>query len=366
MALVAISGLWMPGIPNVNPIPALASALIDASGEKVAWIGRVWNKDRATKSIRTIGFLPGAITPNSSTMRISLQDLDLTTGNPARPDGVVDQSVTFADTAPTASTWYQTANLDADRSVAFGELLAVVLDYSTFGAGTAFNVQNITSASSNLTNSSFCSLLSGAGPTWAAQSVVPNIILGFTDSTFGTLGEPEVCFPVSATNSVNLNTGSTPDEIALAFTVPMPCKCDGAWMIVNANVSGRDYNIVLYQDTTVLATGTFDAESLASNATARVVTATFAEATLAAGTQYYLALTPTTTGNVTGYNFDVSAAGHMDAHAGGQNWTYSTRTDAGAWAAATTTRRLYAGIMISAVDDGTTTGGFPVTEGPFA
>jgi hypothetical protein len=73
---------------------------------------------------------------------------------------------------------------------------------------------------------------------------------------------------------------------------------------------------------------------------------------LAALTQYYLSVKPTTTNNVTVYALDVDDSNQLALHPGGGNFNYSTRVDGGAWAAPTTTRRLVAGLMISALDNG--------------
>ena len=57
MTLVATQGLWLPNPPLFLNNPAFSTGLlIDATGELVAFVGRVWNKDRASKDITKVGF----------------------------------------------------------------------------------------------------------------------------------------------------------------------------------------------------------------------------------------------------------------------------------------------------------------------
>jgi len=307
----------------------------------------VLTPDRGSKNITKVQFLPGAITSaGGSTMRLSLQNLDAATGNPPRGDGTQDQTVDFLASAPTASTWYQTAALSATRTVTHGEQLAVVLEFQTFLGSDAFNVQNFTVGSVNGSSG-----LSHFTASWAAAAVVPNIILEFDDGTFGTLGAQSM--PAASLSTDSVNTGTTPDEIALQFTVPFSCKCDGAWLSMYPVGAGRNFDVVLYAGTSALVTVSVDAETVAI--TQRLMIFHFAEQTLSPGTTYYLALKPTTASNISLYGVTVSNANHFQAMAGGTTMSFAGRTDAGAWSN-TSTKRPFAGIIISALDDGVSTG----------
>jgi hypothetical protein len=138
MANILTPGLFFPSpVQNMGTAPGFAnSLLIDATGEKIAFIGRFWNKDRATKNITKVGFCFGAVTKaGGSGLTVSLQNVNLGAGPPFRPDEIQDQTVAIAngDAAFATNTWYQTAALSTNRTVAFGELLAVVIEYN--GAG---------------------------------------------------------------------------------------------------------------------------------------------------------------------------------------------------------------------------------------
>jgi hypothetical protein len=344
MTLQATQGLWMPPFGVTYP-PAATSTVIDASGEKVAWVGQVFTPNRGSKNIQTVGFLPGAITAaGGSNMRLSLQNVDTTTGFPFRPDGTQDQTVDFLISAPTASTWYQTGNLSATRTVAHGDLIAVVLEFETFAGADVFNVQNLSTSSTLNGNWG----LSHFTASWGKINVMPNVVLGFDDGSFGTLSAG--AFPFASLTTDTISSSSTPDEVALRFTVPFACKLDGAWIAFSSAAAGRNFDVVLYEGTSALATVPIDADT--TNATAGTVYLVhFAEQTLAPSTVYYVAAKPTTTGNGVAYSYTVSNANHFQAAAGGTEWHFASRSDAGAWSA-TTTKRLHAGILVSALHDG--------------
>src|SRR5207253_746752 len=109
---------------NTSPAaPAYGTdALIDAAGEKVAFIGNLWHPTvkTGTINIRKVHFRCGAVTLNAaSELRVSLQTVSSTVGPPYQPDGVQDEFYDFktATTAITANAWNSTGNLSADRVV---------------------------------------------------------------------------------------------------------------------------------------------------------------------------------------------------------------------------------------------------------
>jgi hypothetical protein len=356
MTLQAIvgGGLWLPRPGwdiHSGTAPSQVASVIDATGEKCAWSGRVWNKDRATKDITKVGFLCGTITSaGGSGLTLSLQNVDTATGNPMRPDETQDQTVSFLASALTTGTWFQTAALSADRTVTYGELLSVVLEYDGSGrlGSDAVNVLNITVGSSPQASFDAVGALKTGG-SWAAVAVKPNIILEFDDGTFGTL---DGAFPCANITNVNVTTGSTPDEWALKFQVPFPCKVDGCWVQTNTGAAGRDFSMLLSDGGGALQTVSVDAETGYAYSYGTWVIP-IPETTLSANTDYYLSWRPDTASNTAIGYFDMNAANHFQAHEGGPNFRHTNRTNGGAWAAETTTRRPLMGIRISALDDGT-------------
>jgi hypothetical protein len=359
MSVQTLPGMSIPwhGIPPMaQATPSLGTTLvIDATGEKVAFCGRVFFPSRTgTKDIRTLGFRFGTVTKaGGSALTVSLQNvLNAGAGYPMVPDETQDQTVAIAnaDAAFVSNTWLQTGNLSADRTVAFGELVAVVLEYDGSGRLGADTVMLSGLAAQN------------AGPThgatgvlktasWAAQATIPNLILGFSDGTFGTL---QGAFPFSALASVSYHSGTAgADEYALELTFPGPVKIDGGggtWGLTN---SSTDVELICYDGTTPMTDGTavIDADYGATASVRPGVGPFAAMLSLAANTTYRLALKPTAASAVLLSYIDVAAAGHFQAHVGGEAWAMTSRVDGGAWAAPTATRRPFLWPYVCAIDD---------------
>lgn len=349
MTIQTNAEIWWPRPPLIAATPAFTSSVIDASGEKVAWMGQVKTPNRGSKDIRKIGFLTGAITSaGGSNIRASLQNVSATA---FQPDETQDQTVDFLITAPSANSWYQTEALSADRTVTHGEWLAVVLEFETFAGADAFNVRNHSTSSLDNGLNSFM-LKSGS---WAqVGTTMNNMVLEFSDGTFGTLGA--VSWPTTGFTAVSANTGSDPDELALKFTPNAAFTVEGAWLHQATGAAGRDFEIVLYEGTTALETLVVDAEYLNSTGAALRAFYFATPRTVTAGTAHYLAYKATTASNVSINVATVAAAGHLQALAGGEAYHYATRVDGGAWSATTTTRPMI-GLLLSGIHDGAGSGG---------
>lgn len=353
MALQMIpgSGMWIPKAHTTTAFNT--TGLIDATGEKFAHIGQVWTPTGGAKSIRKVGFRFGTVVKaGGSALTVSLQDVDTANGPPWRPDETQDQTVAIANgnAAFASNTWIQTGNLSADRSVNFGDYLAVVVEYDgsgRLGADSAIiNNLPITFAEHGYG----CVLKTGG--TWASISQVPNVVLEFSDGTFGGLFEGTTW---TTFGNAAINTGSTPDEVALEFQVPWQCQVDGAFVTTSGGATA-DYQILLYDSdgNTVLTNGTInvDANELLSAGVVTNPRAFGGLVTLQANTTYRLALKPTTANNVTYYTGDVDQAAYFGPMEGGTSWAFTSRTDAGAWAAATATRRPMFGLRFVSFHDG--------------
>lgn len=364
MALQTIAGqgLWMPA-PPLHREALSGGMLIDATGEKAAFSGRVFNKDRTSKNITKVGFRFGAVTKaGGSALTVSLQDVNLAAGPPMQPDETQDQTVAIANANASfvSNTWIQTGTLSATRTVAFGELLSVVIEYD--GAGRLAADSVVISGMAYHASTEWAHQMESAlktGGTWAAAGVHPNVILEFDDGTFGTLVG---ALPFSAASSLAFKSDTAvADEHALEFTVPFPCKVDGFWAFVTFSANTSNFDVVLYDGTSAMTGGTVtvDANTPQSTSTAQRLIGSFSqEITLAANTIYRLAIKPTqTTSTVSLYYIDVNDANHFQALEGGTSWRLASRIDLGAWAAAVTTRRPLMGIHVSALDDGVSTGG---------
>jgi hypothetical protein len=138
--------------------------------------------------------------------------------------------------------------------------------------------------------------------------------------------------------------------------VPFQCTIDGCWFYYNFAASTRDAAVRLYEGTTLLATEFFDTEQAGTGLNNRTYTANFgAEIILTPGVEYFLAIKPNSAGTGTIYSFDVANADHFQACYGGPEWHYAERTDNGSWSPVTT-RRMFAGLIISSLSDVLTAG----------
>lgn len=345
-----------------------SSLLIDATGEKIAMCGRVFNKDRSSKTINKVHFRFGAVTKaGGSNLTVSLQDQALVIPN--QPDETQDQYRAIANADITANTWFTSGLITSDgtdtgskRTVAYNERIAVVIEFD--GGGRLGSDSFVVSGLAGSATSNIVSNCLKTGGSWAVIAGVAVVLFEFSDGTFGTLQNAR---PVSAinTHTYKQDTG-TADEYALEFQVPWPCKVDGGWAFLTVAAATADYDIILYDGTTPMASGSVSIDGGEhSSANNRYAIFGFAaEVTLAANTTYRLAFKPTqTTSNISVISIDVAAAGHFQAHPGGTAFQYTTRLDSGSWASPTTTRRLMAGVRISALDDAASAGGIKTHPG---
>lgn len=354
MAYTQIPGVGplFPASPDISLPPAFSNALlIDATGEKIAMSGCVWFPGRSgTKNISRIHVLPGTVvSAGGSGVTFSLQDPDTTAGPPTRPDGAQDQTVAALLSSMTTDTWFRSNTLSATRTVSCGDKLSVVVEYDGSGrlGADSLILKGLTANNSGHAHRCHASLFTTS---WAVQPAIPNVLLEFDDGTFGTLIG---AFPCSDTGTIAFNSGSTPDENALQFQYPFPCKVDGGEVIILGSGTA-DFDVVLYDSdgTTVLASTSVSGRHLANTAGRRLPFDFSAEVTLLANTTYYLAVKPTTANNVTVYYFDVNANGHLSAHFLGTTGILNSQTNGGGWGAGTNTRRIFAGLRLSSLSDG--------------
>lgn len=355
------SGLWVPDVPGIVFPYATFSAdlLIDATGEKIAFCGRVYFDTVGPKAITRVGFLFGIVVKaGGSGLTVSLQDVSAVAGQPMRPDDTQDQTVAIAnaDSGFASDLWYRTNALSATRSVNPGDLLAVVTEFDGGGRLGADSVvlraPNCYGDFSNVFSSSALYTAS-----WTQKNTAPNVVLEFSDGTFGTL---EGAFVLSAIGSYAYKSNSNPDEYGQVFKFPFPMKVEAFWAAVNVVAATSDFDVVLYEDTTALATVSHDATQANVINSSRQLRGTFgAEVTLSKDTDYILAFKPTqAVANLSVPFTDVAAAAHWRTHGdGAASGGVVSRVDDGAWSAPDTIRRLGCGLRASSFDDGVGGGG---------
>lgn len=337
------ASLEWPPMRNMSSFFDTTGAVIDSGSEIFAWIGRVKWADGGTHDIRSVSYLTGTCAQGTgtTTRRTSLQDVDLTAGNPARPDGVVDQSFT-SNTMPSSATW-TTDTLTTDRvGVAQGTLLAVVFDFTAFGSGAIIRYGGVGAVNGQSTSSLFTA-------SWANVAVGPNVIFTAADGTVGWLDGYASGVGSSTSTEGFANNHASADERGNEFTVDADIEIDGLVCHISPNADTRDWDVVLYENGSAVATVSVDAHSTRGIGTLFYFLP-IARRTLSAGSTYRVTVKPTTTGAVTLTVWTFAAAAYRQTF-GGLNMAYITALD-GTFGTADTTKQAGVGVSICGVEDG--------------
>lgn len=361
MAMTRVNGLYYPQ-PHIYLMTGFAgpgvNQVIDATGEKMAWVGQVrWFDGDNTKAIRKFHFAPRTVvSAGGSVMQCSLQDVDLTTGNPARPDGVVDQSCTFSLSTVPSDSWFTCPAFDSDRTVSRGDWVTVVIEYDSGGRLGAdalnFHHSPITNGPSIPGIGSMVLFQSGfwstnfSGGAWG-QSMCA---LEFSDGTFGCIGNST---PNAFSSGTNYNTSTTFDEYAMRFQMPFDCTIDGALMAIGSGGPGsnRGVTLNLYDASFNVLAGPIllDSEFSTSVLSSRFDIG-FPEVALTKNTTYYMASKANTTGNVGISRQSMITVPMADAMEGGNQFYLASRKG-GAWTHDTSLRPFFS-FRISKIGNG--------------
>mgnify|MGYP001606486919 CR=1 FL=1 len=369
---VGLSVMQYDLVTTTGNIPLFRTTLLlDASGEKAAFVGFVWHPTikTGTINIRKVHYRAGAVASFGalSVFRVSLQDVSATAGPPYQPDGTADQTYSLAaGTGPTANAWNTTGNLSADRvvdlsvygvGVANSRYLAVVFEETTFTAADSVIISSLDVADGKQTVGGLISSQSvlQTGGTWA-QVVATQPIVAFEldDGTFAFLLSAT---PISALGTATTANNATFRAIGVKFKVPTQRKLDRAalFMVIPTSCDG---DLIIYDldGTTALITVPIDNDAVRTAAATQYAEVAFQPVTLEADTYYRWVFVPSTINAATIYHLDVNAAGLMDGFFLGQNAHYTTRDSAGVWTD-TLTRRPHFGLGFSAFHDGASAGG---------
>lgn len=308
----------------------------------------------ATKTLQNIHVMIGAATKTGGTdLRLGIQATSSTTGPPMQPDGSWAAAgaafATVADSSITANTWLRSGTVGGTLSVSNGDMMCLVVEPENYAGSDSYVIRGVG------TKANYTSIpVIYNGSAWSIPGGIGAMLhmLEFTDGTFGSIG---LGLPLNAVGtSVTYNSGSSPDEIALKIQPSVSMVVVGMCSENPYSASTGDFEWVLYNGTTALATVATDVNRLYSTTSATTVCAYFPTAqTITAGGTYYAALKPTTTNNISIKYNAVADASYWAVYGGGAGMGYSTRTDAGAWSD-TSTRRPTIWLLVSGV---TTTGG---------
>ena len=350
MALQNLTGfVSLPGLPHWGGSTAFTTVVLDAAGEKCAFVF----KAPKTGLIRKLGFKTGTVT-TGATYDVRLESVSTSTGNPSGSLFATNTNGSQVIANADDNVWFY-VTLTADASVTVNDTLALVLAAPGGSMQIAAGYGGLHTGGMPYVTAD----LNGAG--YATQSVGnPAFYIEYHDTTTAQVGN---CL-LSTQTTTSFNSGSTPDQRALYFQVPFTCKLGGFEILMGAMVASSAFDVVLYDSdgTTALATTSFDGDQYRT-ATTNYCFGRFATpVTLTVNTNYRLAVKPTTTNNVglVQVNYDTTTV--MAAVDGGTNFQLSTKTDAGAWSQTADSRPCIS-LLFSALDDGVSSGGRPEFRG---
>jgi hypothetical protein len=243
MAFISVPKFWVPYLmwgtgQSVDAPPAVADNMtLDADEEEAQWIGRVvLQAGTGSKTFGTSGsgirWLPGASIAFDTaggadpTLRVGVKKsttIDATTGPPARATigaaafDVYDDLVGGTDTI--TSTTARTDNMSAGTpfTVTHGDLLAICFHLNATVIGSTLVKMRGTTGSLAFP----AGVLVKSGPTYNAQSVIPNAMLVFDDASFGWLDGSIITSAGPTTEAI----GNT-NIYGNVFRVPYRCKVD--------------------------------------------------------------------------------------------------------------------------------------------
>jgi len=133
------------------------------------------------------------------------------------------------------------------------------------------------------------------------------------------------------TMSVNVNTGTTPDEVGDRFQVPFDCECYGALLLVYLGAAASDYNVKLYTDAGDLLKSVSLDQSQAQSSRNDLVKVQWDPQALVAGTWYRLCICPTSANSLYPRQLTVNETASRNWWPEGERWYKCYRTDGGAF-----------------------------------
>lgn len=306
-------------------------------------------QSETSSAITHLGFRYGARTGTPVQHKISLQAASATAVGPDGTDLGGGTPATANFTPPADATWdgtWQWIDI-TDYTPTRGQYLCIVI--APVGEPTAGTHQ-----------SSFTTVLGGTGarrvfPYSATQTNAAAYAVGAGEylPIYGyKTASRSYGNPMEAISSGDVwSSDSTPDERCLRFT--LPSTMTGTYEVagftasldtVPASAKSIDFNMYLGTNTTADQTGNLDTDKWFGNGgSARSVKFMFSDATLdtiTAGTVVRLCIAPQSTGTSFGFTyFTADSNAELSAFAGGIEWYFSSRTDAGSWDSDNTLKR---------------------------
>jgi hypothetical protein len=372
VAMVALegAGVWMPTMgvfgAAATTLTVGDTMLLDATLEEGQFIGTVTIDGGGSKTFGTsgskIGWLAGATITFAagSTLRVGLKTpVSTTAGNPARATtgaaafNVYDDLVGGTDTIA-STTWREDAmSTGTPFTVTDGDLLAICF-HLTLSSGTPSLKVRGAATGTSPPHLPMATLVTSSGATFTQQNMAPNLVLTFNDSTLGWLEQSRV-FATGASVAAAIGSGNSFGNIV---RLPFPCVVDALAAYTSFAGAAADAAFEVWGTPLgtpgLLASSVLDANISASVTVSRMLVKRLpTPLTLAANTEYAIALSQTTAQSVTVFYDDVPFAAYNKPNGMGVN-CYAANSTAGATFAVQNSglRRYQIWMRVSAVDDG--------------
>lgn len=358
-------------MPSGGAVAYAASIALNGTGDFQGFVCQAKESITITSVGMRVASRTGSPGNVATGLRLGIAYVDATTGFPATTP--VWANATFSGAAGTAyqdfnaTTGVTTsqmliATLTTAVTISRGTVFAILMDpvSGTWATGTELGITPGLSAAGPNIQTPYSYGMTGS--TFALNAVAaPNFLYRSSTTTYG--------YPYETITSLNINSGSTPDEVGMYFRLPSGVCSTFQVSSVRIGMlpSGQDFDVILYDTngTTVLQTVTVDGNIL--NTTAHgVVEVEFSGtiATLTAGSYYRLVVRPATATNMGAFQYytfrtDNDKTAFLNNAADVQ---YTSRTNAGAWTE-NTNQIMTMQAVITAMDPGTSSGGLKTHPG---
>lgn len=336
--------------PKVNYPLALGALNADAAGEIVGIYGHVrWADGSASKAMGSSSKIHFRLASTfvmadaSTSVRVGIQGIKGSAGGVSypQPDGTYTIYRDFAGNAGVLSTsdanTFASVTLSTSGSPTInnGQLIAAVAELIARAGADVFSISVLgADGQSGFPGSAQFTT------TWISGANA-NVPVGLIEANDGTLGIIEGGWYFIPAE-VSFNAAATPDEYALAFTVPFLCKTSAAYVNFAANGTGVDWSALLIEDplgsATQLASATYYGDWGNSSSSSERVTRIplDAEVTLKPGITYALSVRSDNSSAVSLGRLQLANANHRTIQ-GLENCRQITRNNGGAFGSEDTT-----------------------------
>jgi len=343
MAIVETPMMWVPGIVAFNSSTpgTINGETLSVANEVVWWAFQSDRNATGSGQCDKLGFDVATVTTSGDVV-FGIQGLNST----GTPDGSFIASVTQAVSA----TGWNEATFTTPVDLTKGVWYAAVAQAGPTGSVPNIILQNTRRYASTLGDVPYM----GKGTVkFGGSDEMARVAIGFEDGTY--YGSILGWWPTTTLNSYVYNDSDNPDEYALRFRMPCPCRLGG--FEFKGDLDG-DASVAVYDSGGTILSGTsamtLDADKRATTALNHKRYIFEDDIDLSADTTYYLGIKATDAAlDVRVFGSDANSNGLLSAHNYyGQHWYKATRNGGSGAFTDDTTERLLIGLGFNGFDDG--------------